>query len=289
MRSLKAIGIFGDPIIHLCSESLLEFPAKMRILCNHNYQEHLIKDYSLCAFCTCMAHESKSDDPYCKQLYSQLITLGFEEATSLHAARKFNNIEDALNWFECNKLPIKEQPNDFLLNCNGNSGRCIALERVISLLKFYNQNYQNYDAIAEYLEQYKHHLIEDYHHLLNEHVNEDKISKLKSNCLFQMIYNEITKVNNITCDVKNCKIYSRNNRQREITKIQCKDKKLELFIDIIDTIHCYFLHSIDIGYRIPKSLLSFDQEKAENGSDNIDVRDSDMKALQIHLSKKNQV
>ena len=60
--------------------------------------------------------------------------------------------------------------------------------------------------------------------------------------------------NDVRCDISQCQIYLRNNRQRELKSIECQDEQLSMFIDIIDTYHCFFVHSFDIGYRLPKTF-----------------------------------
>ena len=53
-------------------------------------------------------------------------------------------------------------------------------------------------------------------------------------------------------------------------KIECQDNKLAVLIDMIDTVHCYFLHSVDCGYRMIRSIddekKNDDQEDDEKGS-----------------------
>ena len=161
--------------------------------------------------------------------------------------------------------------------CAQNIDHCISLKRIISLLKYYNNNHQNYNGIEQYLEKYSSHLIEDYHHILDKHLNEDKISKLECNKQFEMIYNEITNKHNISCDITNCKIYSRNNREREI-----------LNIDGIND--CYFLHSVDTGYRIIQKLIDNKVEEQTNGDkgDNYNECDMKMKQLQLHFSQRRE-
>ena len=172
--------------------------------------------------------------------------------------------------------------------CNGQGIKnCNALSRLILMLSVYHENHENYSKISKYVQKYKSHLISDYHHILDKHLNEDKISKIESNNQFKMIYKEMTEINNLSCNIDNCIIYKRNNRERETKNIECKDKELAMFIDTIDTVHCYFLHSVDIGNRIIHPLINEENEN-ENKSDedNINCCDSEMKQLSHYLSQK---
>ena len=52
----------------------------------------------------------------------------------------------------------------------------------------------------------------------------------------------------INCDIDKCKSFARNNRGSENENKQREGEKdendaLEYYIDLLDNIHCYFLHS----------------------------------------------
>eukprot|EP01084_Bolivina_argentea_P020494 38111_1 len=140
---------------------------------------------------------------------------------------------------------IKQNVDDI---CDGkNVKNCVAIERITKMLQFYsNTNYDNFHAINDCLESYKF-FLRDHHHILDKHLNEDSVPTFHSDEQFNMIYTQIQ--NNIVCDVERCKIYSRNNRARETVNIKCNDEHLSMLIDLFDAIHCYYLHSIDMGYR----------------------------------------
>ena len=110
--------------------------------------------------------------------------------------------------------------------------------------------------------------------------------------LIESIYNELINntADNVRCDIGKCSMYSRNNRERETVNIECKDKKLSMFIDILDTIHCYFIHSVDVGFRIIQPITNNDKEKKEDdyiSSENTAYdHDQEMKEMRIYLSSK---
>eukprot|EP01084_Bolivina_argentea_P198656 340112_1 len=168
------------------------------------------------------------------------------------------------------------------------------LKNIISYLKYYQTilNDVNYnDLLCEYFDENKN-ILEDYAYILKQYLNNEPN---KNNETFEQIYNIISK--EIKCDIKNCKQYSRNNRNREKESQKPNNQKSSdkndqfkiLFItDLFDTIHCYFLHSFDIGFRMKHSELTHiynhsHNDKHKNTIEN--VQDLDNKsALNIHIN-----
>eukprot|EP01084_Bolivina_argentea_P034845 64546_1 len=104
----------------------------------------------------------------------------------------------------------------------------------LSILKHvYPSDYSNSD------------LLNDYNHLLFQHDTE-----------FQTIYNVLINklYNNKSCQLCTCLCNQRNRRDR--SKVSRNENILkQLYHDIVeeqllDRIHCYFLHSLDCGYKI---------------------------------------
>eukprot|EP01084_Bolivina_argentea_P115944 206112_1 len=186
------------------------------------------------------------------ELYSQLTNMGFASDISLNAAKNCEYINEAIEWIENKTNIAKNEHKSVDIKCNGNISNCFALKKIISILKFYNNNYMNYNILNEYLNKNKCYVISGYHHILDNHLNEDNIALIESNKEMREMTNIIN--NNLQCNISKCEIYVRNNRCREKKNIECNDEKLCIYIDIIDTIHCYFLHSIDIGYKIIHNL-----------------------------------
>eukprot|EP01084_Bolivina_argentea_P208506 355460_1 len=64
---------------------------------------------------------------------------------------------------------------------------CTALNILIEVLK-YQQDHEIFDKMTEYIEMNKYHILNAYHHILDTHLNEDKIYKSRHNQQFKMIY-----------------------------------------------------------------------------------------------------
>eukprot|EP01084_Bolivina_argentea_P317112 549780_1 len=137
---------------------------------------------------------------------------------------------------------------------------CIGLQRIVSILSFYSTNYNKSDAITAYLSKYnvRKHLVNDYHHMIDKHLNEHNHSQSKCDKQFELIYAYMMEDKQLFCDIGTCNIWLRNNRERELVPVvsaapptpEGDDDKLSMFMDMLDSIHCYFMHSVDIGHRI---------------------------------------
>jgi len=155
-----------------------------------------------------------------------------------------------------NNDDIKHQNESIITNETLQKDKSI--QNIISALKYYQTilNNQNYDdLISEYFGENTR-IIEDYSHILKKYLN----NTIESNTsIFSQIYNIMIK--EIKCDIKNCKQYSRNNRDRQKEPKSTNDNKdddvfrITFYTDLMDTIHCYFMHSYDIGFRLRSTEL----------------------------------
>eukprot|EP01084_Bolivina_argentea_P213366 362390_1 len=77
-------------------------------------------------------------------------------------------------------------------------------------------------------------LLDDFLYILGNHAKD-----------FEYIYNEL----DCTCDVNKCIAFQRMHRDRS-KPIDDEEIKYSINQQIIDKIHCYFIHTLDIGYRL---------------------------------------
>ena len=101
-------------------------------------------------------------------------------------------------------------------------------------------------------------LVNDFHHILRHHL--DCGTTETNNYHFERINDEISKY--IRCNINTCNQYKRNERDRESKLsngyfLQNESNEISIYTDILDTMHCYLLHSFDVAYRIK----SKDQQK----------------------------
>ena len=184
-------------------------------------------------------------------------------------------------------LDVIAESEDSQLFVDCDIAACSSLIRLIDALKFYKHQ-DSTEKIQTYFNENKSRIMNDYHHLLNDHLNEDNVSKIKSDEEFNQIYEIlISEQNDLNCDINECIMYKRNNRQR-IGNSEQKDPDCEteeiinVSMDILDSIHCYFIHSIDNGIR--RIDIDEDEDTKNNEDENNVYLDKEIKALRSRLS-----
>ncbi len=175
---------------------------------------------------------------------------------------------------------------------------CLAINNIIQALI----NYQKID-IAKTDNAYDKtnypHLIDDFHHILLVHQS-DKNSILKNKNEYESIYDYImSKIDK--CTLEKCNSFARNNRNRERENIFSSinkentinnntDKESEYFIEIMDTIHCFFVHSFDIGFKIRLDELTEEfEEISDDEKDENNKQMKKMKKLKQIINEKTRV
>eukprot|EP01084_Bolivina_argentea_P170500 295437_1 len=146
---------------------------------------------------------------------------------------------------------------------------CEYLDMLITILNKYNSF--NIDGIDMLM------TINCYIHLLcNKHDNDND---------FDFIFN---KMKLSTHDIRQCDAYKRNTRDRSCTNENYI--KLNASIQILDKIHCYFIHSYDIGQRltINEREAIMNDTKVDNDETNINITffNQDILKLQKTLNAK---
>eukprot|EP01084_Bolivina_argentea_P109346 195453_1 len=141
---------------------------------------------------------------------------------------------------------------------------CESLKRIVTMLHFYqstisNDDEKNGDLLLDYVQNQYKELLTDYQHIISNHLNK---SKKENDDNYYIINCKCKKY--IQCDLSNCNNYQRNNRDRcKEQIIENYDSLLTIYTDIIDTIHCYFIHSFDTGFRIKSHALKIKEELKE--------------------------
>eukprot|EP01084_Bolivina_argentea_P301066 519285_1 len=136
--------------------------------------------------------------------------------------------------------------------CN-NLDDCESLQQIINVLSQKMKTKRNPDVI-----------IRAFHHLLETHNNE-----------FEQIHDKLVSKcnNNKLCSLKDCSMRRRNFRDRnslnnkaeEIAKLYLTGEIEEIAEQqIIDSIHCYFYHTFDSGYRLKRSKIIEIQQRFES-------------------------
>ena len=173
----------------------------------------------------------------------------------------------------------RQQP-EFTDKCESIS-TCLSIERIVSALQEYQA--RDLDEIIASFDKNSHpYLSDDFNHVLLRHLGDDKQVAESQREFFAIHQHIASKLK--PCALEKCGKFSRNNRDREKQDGQGKklDKEVEYFVDVMDTIHCFFLHSFDIGYRIAVDGNADETElKVADGDDSDDEDDDDSEMQRI--------
>ena len=166
------------------------------------------------------------------------------------------------------------------------------LERLIQVLKDYTamqkdvNDTKDANKIQDYFVENKEGIINDYHHIIDHHLNEDNISKLKSDQAFRHIYNSVmAQKSELECDINQCMMFKRNHSHREDDNKR-SDIKRNVGMNLLDSIHSYFIHSVDTGARLIGGELKHDDEESKGKRS--DCFDVELNRLRAYLSQKAQ-
>eukprot|EP01084_Bolivina_argentea_P194373 333496_1 len=121
-------------------------------------------------------------------------------------------------------------------------------------------------------------VLNDFLYLLNYHNNTDD---------FEIIHNELNSCCNVFC----CEQFQRNYRVRNYEEKSVGNIKDVVKQQIIDKIHCYYLHSFDIGFKMtPKQRLCFiSNQKEHHATTNENAFiNTEYKQIKRILSEKHQ-
>eukprot|EP01084_Bolivina_argentea_P032233 59614_1 len=209
------------------------------------------KGYDLCDNCCSklvlnQINDTKISDKLDTSKLTTLLTMGFDEIAAKNALLAADsNVNLATEYLLSNtKKPIQSKPNR-KHSCNGYIDEC----SYMLSLKHIMQKYCDY--------QYKHcknirQKLNEFHHLLLCHTTDKE---------FERIYNLFGG----HCDLEECSVYSRHYRNAKniaTENLECKDIAA---IQLLDTIHCFYSHTFDIGHMLTSKQKKIIQNSASIG------------------------
>eukprot|EP01084_Bolivina_argentea_P284264 487135_1 len=158
-----------------------------------------------------------------------LLNMGFQEDMSWMALRRCHgNVDNAIQHILAQNI---QQQNNCSINYCQSSHR---LHTILTKFSKMSNNKANSFFIVS--------ILNDFHHILFSH---------HSDADFKCIYDKFD-----CCNMLKCEFRRRNYRVRDN---ECKletDTHTTLFQQIIDKIHCYVMHSYDLGHRLIPSINS---------------------------------
>eukprot|EP01083_Nonionella_stella_P089098 248585_1 len=143
--------------------------------------------------------------------------------------------------------------------------KCKSLKSICSALHFQStlsneDQEENKKLIHHYLTNHCTDLVSDYHHVVSQHLNNQ--TKQQNDCNFNII-NKIIVDKIGQCSFKSCNPLTRNNRNRDTVNNELNERKdtdtdananndlhQQFYVDLLDNIHIYFIHSTDMGFRL---------------------------------------
>eukprot|EP01084_Bolivina_argentea_P112794 201137_1 len=169
---------------------------------------------------------------------------------------------------------------------------CVSLVRIINTLKQYNLYIEQEQPAKLFSDDHKSsELLNDFNHLLLEHGNCDE---------FEYIYNRLVSNNEAICSLAKCLVIKRNNRNRSATN---NGKLKQLYFvttnddvsadiiqqQIVDRVHCHYLHSFDVGYKMSQTDRKlFCEELKTDEIDNV-MPDSNLRVFNEYINRKRRV
>eukprot|EP01084_Bolivina_argentea_P273454 465808_1 len=191
-----------------------------------------------------------------------------EIAESIKSERKYRNIMNK-NEFD-----------------NDDENKSNAYSHIIDVLELYKKisnTSGNYDEmIQKYFEDKSKFikLLDQYHNILHQCQTPGKYEKI-----YDIMIKSVGQ-----CNLSKCNSFRRNQRLiKEEQKRNENEKNLNFYKDIIDTLHCFFIHSFDSGMRLKAQELNKIMETVE--SKNNDPDDDNIENVTPHdesMDKLNQ-
>lgn len=203
-------------------------------------------------------------------------------------------------------MSVSASLQEISMDCEGIVAKCPSIQRLADCLTFYQfidaQQPSQAQSLLRYLgdDSYPH-LLRDYQHILTVHLG-DTQSDTQRNEAFNEIH-DIVMRDIKRCSLQKCRKVTRNsrNRSRERSRRPLDvhqsdndesgddvkddieggedeaDALLNFYVDLLDSIHVYFVHSFDIGYRRRSTTnVDIDPKENENATDS-KSNDSDTK------------
>eukprot|EP01084_Bolivina_argentea_P056536 103453_1 len=137
------------------------------------------------------------------------------------------------DWSEDSLLHLEDDPllivNDIDANMCNRHESCEHFEQFTQVMRKYRNacdlDYNNMNVTS---------LIDDYIHLMEEHGEDEQ---------FEHVIHSLGQ-----CNISKCNKFQRNYRDKTTTRTT-NDPKQQCVVEILDKMHCYFYHCIDIGHR----------------------------------------
>eukprot|EP01084_Bolivina_argentea_P259231 437338_1 len=218
------------------------------------------------------------DQPATNLGYKQNLNQMLDEIYDKHAESLNSKQHQNVNYkSSVSYVPLITNPNNNVLkntqvtqlqcdNKDLGKGSHPRLVRFQSMMNKYHQYVFNNKTTIDELMKYCFIILDDYFHLISDHNDNES---------FKFIYNRLTK-----CDVTNCIIFSRHYRNRNKEgNVQemygMLDEREIISVQLMDKVHCYYLHSYDMGRKVEIK----DDIKDDIKNENHEIKDEFMEGV----------
>eukprot|EP01083_Nonionella_stella_P170673 581394_1 len=132
--------------------------------------------------------------------------------------------------------------------CDQPISSCSSIQRIISYLDQYKRtkltdidctfNHETYPLLTD-----------DFNHVLVAHLGDYMPLTMREEAFESICDHVCHRVK--ACTLEQCTEFQRNSRNRETQNISdAMDLESKYYVEMMDSMHCFFLHSFDIGFRI---------------------------------------
>eukprot|EP01084_Bolivina_argentea_P094371 169649_1 len=188
---------------------------------------------------------------------------------------EIDNIDELLDEIEADEKKEEERrasrmfaPNEIKIfktnaevaTCKSIEDGCVSTERMLCVLKYYSLFSEDKETIIKFVNETYKLFLEDYIHIIDKHNNHlENIHKIM-----------VEKYNPNVCNIRTCPLIYRHNRNRNNDKNiaafdNVSDENTLFYVDLLDTIHTYFVHLKDIGMRVKINEIKIDKKDANEG------------------------
>eukprot|EP01084_Bolivina_argentea_P259797 438524_1 len=235
------------------------------LLINGTLQEHMQKD-----------HQDPNQQVYIgykRDALNTLLTMGFNQQISELALSSCNgDLASAISFITQDQEQKQSKlilPHRKQVTCNMNVKDCESVQIIINVIRTYDENKNNNNDEKTLIN-----ILDAFHHSLFHHDNDNDFKYI-----IHMLHQN--------CELQNCDKIKRHYRNED-NHLDNNEYDNVLFDQILDRIHCHFLHGFDI-FRINETEMKQIENLDCNNDSNEDMEkaiNSNIMQLQNVLNKK---
>ena len=128
------------------------------------------------------------------------------------------------------------------------------MHHIIDNFKLYELIETNQIDDIDLLHRLDENIVDHYHNIIIDDLSPQTIDEMNEQ--FNLLHSILIEAN-LGCNVKTCSSKQRNHWIRENIQIpknqSLRNKAFQFYTDLLDTMHCCFIHSLNLGMRVKSS------------------------------------